>query len=279
MPISDIRTILTSALPYRENYGAAALEVAISLASQADAEVVALILAAKLSAPFSLLPGLTGGLIHTENQRNRDAADTFAKSADELFKRAGVKGSAVTAQDAFANLEEIFSNRARLADIIVLEADSGHMVIDNSTMEIALFNSGRPVLVVPGTVKTFKAKKIAIAWDGGSRAARAVSDALPFLKQAERVEVLCVVEPAKLTTAHRGEGMGDFLKKHGIAAEIIDLPLQGDAGQTIAKYLALSQTDMLVMGAYAHSRLRQLVLGGVTATNLSNPTVMTLMSH
>ena len=61
--------------------------------------------------------------------------------------------------------------------------------------------------------------------------------------------------------------------------DLADLPLQGDTGQTIAKYLALSQTDMLVMGAYAHSRLRQLVLGGVTATNLSNPAVMTLMSH
>ena len=279
MPISDIRTILAGALPYRENYGAAALEVAISLASQAGAEVNVLVLAGKLSAPFSLLPGLTGGLIHTENQRSRDAADAFARSANELIQRAGIKGSAVTAQDAFANLEELFSSRARLADIIVLEADSAHMVIDNSTMEIALFNSGRPVLIVPSAAKTFKAKKIAIAWDGGARAARAVSDALPFLKEAERVEVLCVVEPTKLTTAHRGEGIGGYLKKHGIAAEIVDLPLQGDTGQTIAKYLALSQTDMLVMGAYAHSRLRQLVLGGVTATNLSNPAVMTLMSH
>jgi nucleotide-binding universal stress UspA family protein len=279
VPISNIRTILVGAWPYRDNYGIAALNVALSLASQAGAEVNALMLAGKLSAPFSLLPGLTSGLIHAENQRSHDAAKAFAKSADELIRRAGLKGHAETAQDAYAYLGKLFESRARLADITVIEADSDHMVIDNGIMELALFHSGRPVLIVPGTAETFRAKKIAIAWDGGARAARAVADALPFLKQADRVEVLCVVEPAKPTTANRGAGMAEFLKKHDIAAEIVDLPLQDDAGQTITRYLVLSQTDMLVMGAYAHNRLRQFVLGGVTSAVLSKPAVVTLMSH
>jgi nucleotide-binding universal stress UspA family protein len=279
MPFSDIRTILASAWPYREKYGTAALNVALSLSSQTGAEVNVLVLAGKLSAPFSLLPGLTSGLITAENQRSREAAESFAKNANDLIQRAGLSGNAEAAQDAYANLEAHFSNRARLADLIVIEADSGHMVIDNGIMELALFHSGRPVLVVPATAQAFSGKKIAIAWDGGARAARAVGDALPFLKQAERVEVLCVHEPSKLTTANRDSGIAAFLKKHDIAAEIINLPLEDDAGQTIAKYLVLSQADMLVMGAYAHNRLRQFVLGGVTATILSNPTVMTLMSH
>jgi nucleotide-binding universal stress UspA family protein len=279
MPISNIRTILVGAWPYRDKYGTAALNVALSLASQTGAEVNTLALAGKLSAPFSLLPGLTSGLIHAENQRSHDAAKAFAKSADEQIQRAGLKGHAETAQDAYAYLGAFFESRARLADITVIEADSDHMVMDNGIMELALFHSGRPVLIVPGTAETFRGKKIAIAWDGGARAARAVADALPFLRQAERVEVLCVFEPAKPTTARRGEGMAAFLRKHDIAAEIIDLPLQGDTGQTIAAYLVLSQTDMLVMGAYAHNRLRQFVLGGVTATILANPTVVTLMSH
>jgi nucleotide-binding universal stress UspA family protein len=279
MPVSDIRTILVSAYPYRDNFGTAALKVAVSLGSQTGAEVHVLVLAGKLSAPFSLLPGLTSGLIHSENQRSHDAAEAFAKTANELIERSGVKGGAEPAQDAFANLQEILSIRARLADLTLIEADSEHSVIDNGIVEIALFHSGRPVLIVPRSAETFQAKKIAIAWDGGARAARAVADALPFLKQAERVEVICVREPTKLTTASRGAGMAEFLKKHGVHAEIIDLALNEDTGQTIATFLTLSQSDMLVMGAYAHNRLRQFVLGGVTSTVLTKPTVLTLMSY
>lgn len=279
MPVSDIRTILVGAWPYRDNYGTAALKVGLSLGAQTGAEVNALVLSGKLSAPFSLLPGLTSGLIHAENQRSHEAAEAFATTANDLIRKAGLRGAATSAQDAYANLQALFTLRARLADLVVIEADSDHMVIDNGIMEQALFHSGRPVLVVPGSAEAFKAKKIAIAWDGGARAARAVADALPYLRQAERVEVLCVLEPTKLSTATRGAGMADFLKKHDIAAEVIDLPMQDDTGQTIARYLALSQTDMLVMGAYAHNRLRQFVLGGVTTTVLTNPAVLTLMSY
>jgi nucleotide-binding universal stress UspA family protein len=279
MPFSSIRTVLAGAWPYRDNYGMAALNVAVSLGSQTGAEVNVLVLSGKLSAPFSLLPGLTSGLIHAENQRSREAAEAFSKKADETIARAQLKGDAESAQDAFANLGALFTARSHLADLIIIEADSEHMVIDHGIMEIALFHSGRPVLVVPAGTEAFRAKKIAIAWDGGARAARAVADAMPFLKQAERVEVLCVVEPGKKTTESRGRGMAEYLGKHDVAADIIDLPIKGDAGQTIAGHLEQSQTDMLVMGAYAHNRLRQFVLGGVTATVLAKPAVLTFMSH
>jgi nucleotide-binding universal stress UspA family protein len=148
-------------------------------------------------------------------------------------------------------------------------------------IEQVVLSSGRPVLVVPyiGWTKTL-GERITIAWDGGRESARAVADALPLLKKAKAVTVL-VINPEK---GNHGEEPGAdialHLARHGVNAEVRRARFDDvDTGNAILSQVADLSSDLLVMGAYGHSRLRELVIGGVTRTIFEEMTVPVLMSH
>jgi nucleotide-binding universal stress UspA family protein len=168
--------------------------------------------------------------------------------------------------------------QGRLADLIVVgrshsEANSGAA----ATLNAALFESGRPVLVVPEFAPDV-GKRIAIAWNGSSEAARSVSAALPFLKRAEAVLLFSAV--TERTSADAVVGLVDFLAWHGISAVPEGLPERGGSvGHRILEAAGAAGIDLLVMGAYTHSRLRQLILGGVTHDVLGRARLPLLMAH
>jgi len=148
--------------------------------------------------------------------------------------------------------------------------------------ELAALTSGRPLLFVPHAGRFTKVEDhIVVAWDAGKEAARAMTDALPLLKLAKRVTLLVV--NAERVGRHGGEPGADaalFLTRHGVRVTVmrehcVDL----DVGTFLLSRLADLDADMLVMGAYGHSRLRELALGGVTRTMLESMTVPVLMSH
>lgn len=168
--------------------------------------------------------------------------------------------------------------QGRLADLIVIgrsrsEADSAA----TATLHAALFESGRPVLVVPEFAPEI-GKRIAIAWNGSSEAARSVSAAIPFLKRAEAV--LLFSAATERTSADAVMGLLDFLAWHGISAVPEALPEgSGSVGQRILEAASAAKIDLLVMGAYTRSRLRQLILGGVTHDVLGGSRLPLLMAH
>jgi nucleotide-binding universal stress UspA family protein len=143
--------------------------------------------------------------------------------------------------------------------------------------------AGRPVLFVPYAGRFPDAgRRVLVAWDGGREAARAVSDALPFLARAETVEV-SVFDPERSPRTHGEQPGADialFLSRHGVKVTVHRQSGAGyDVGAQILSRAADAAADLIVMGGYGHARVRELVLGGVTRTILESMTVPVLMSH
>jgi nucleotide-binding universal stress UspA family protein len=177
-----------------------------------------------------------------------------------------------------------FACSARHADITLLgQPRHGDPLIGQyALVERCLFASGRPVIVVPAApAMIVRPKTIVVAWDGSAQAARACNDALTFLKQAERV-VLLVGVPAE--PGEDGEppidDMVAHLKRHGVTAEVVRVTLSGsDIGKLLLAKAKELHADMIVMGAFHHSRWREFILGGVTLTMLEEATIPLFMAH
>ena len=175
---------------------------------------------------------------------------------------------------------EIVPEEARLADLVVLAKDEADGGVVTSTVEAVLFGSGRPLLLAPKSEPATVGTSVAIAWDGGRAASRAVAAAMPLLHNAGRVVILSGDYPA-LGRASDPDRLAESLACHGIPA--VNHAVTAD-GQHMSKALMRSAVetgcDMLVMGAYGHSRFREMVLGGVTRGVLDVPADLPiLMAH
>jgi nucleotide-binding universal stress UspA family protein len=143
--------------------------------------------------------------------------------------------------------------------------------------------TGRPVLVVPYAFERRPAgRHVMIAWNASREAARAVNDALPLLRRASHVHVVAL-SPVRSATAHGEEPGADialYLARHGVKVTVSrdDAP-EVDTGNLLLSRAFDLSADLIVMGAWGHSRLREFVLGGVTRTLLESMTVPVLMSH
>lgn len=173
----------------------------------------------------------------------------------------------------------------RYADVIVVQQpEEGDIVIGAGAMLGALaLSCGRPVLVIPrAAVTSLSADRIMIAWNGSREAARAVADALPFLQKASEVEVVTVDE-VKTTADGAGPSVHDVcrhLERHGIKAAAVELPRpEIKIADALLSRAAAQGADLVVLGAYGHSRFRELVLGGVTQQFLSHCAAPLLLSH
>jgi nucleotide-binding universal stress UspA family protein len=180
---------------------------------------------------------------------------------------------------------EIVIEQARTADLIVAnQADedwpSSEML--DATPRI-IIESGRPVMVVPnGGHQLTQLGRVVIGWNGQREAARAVFDALPFLKQADEVNVLCVSpqEEGGMEEDLPGAEICSALNRHGVKCEVTEVarPRIG-VGETLLSRVKEFDADLLVMGAYGHSRFREFVLGGASRHVLRHMMIPVLMSH
>lgn len=188
----------------------------------------------------------------------------------------GAGGPSISWSQAEGREEDEIARRGRLSDLIVvcrpaLRPDSDASVVLNA----ALFETGRPVLVAPARSGGMVGKRIAIAWNGSVEATRALGAALDFLRLAESVEVIAA-DPDSSADIGLNEVV-DYLAWHGVDAR----PTNVDPAKGVASALAdaVGRADLVVMGAYSHSRLRELILGGVTRHMLENTEVALLMAH
>jgi nucleotide-binding universal stress UspA family protein len=147
--------------------------------------------------------------------------------------------------------------------------------------EGVLFESGRPVIFVPFIQKGgMKLDRIMLCWDGSRAATRAVADAMPLLKKAKQVEVVIVATGKPKSDEVPGADLGAHLARHGLKVDVKRITSPDiDVQSTVLSYAADSSADLIVMGGYGHSRLREFVLGGVTRGILESMTVPVLMSH
>jgi nucleotide-binding universal stress UspA family protein len=172
------------------------------------------------------------------------------------------------------------ANYARTFDVTVLgrpgtAETSPHM----STLETALFDSGRPVLIAPPLPPTTLGERVVIGWNRSSETARTVAFALPLLARAREVTIVSIEDSA--TNGPGGPALGAYLQRHGIACSVngIRRGEKGNVGPAILEEAAKAGADLLIKGAYTQSRLSQAIFGGATRHILAEATMPVFMAH
>jgi nucleotide-binding universal stress UspA family protein len=177
------------------------------------------------------------------------------------------------------------SLEARYADLVVVSQTDNDEVMPgvmNDFPEYVVMNSGRPVLIVPYAGEfTHVGKKVLIAWDGSIEASRVITGAMPFLRQAQEVKVVVfnVEEQVNVHGEQPGADIALYLARHGVKVDVLQETTEQDTGNALLSLAADTFADLLVMGCYAHSRFREILLGGASRTVLASMTLPVLMSH
>lgn len=268
--IDTIRTILVCVT---EQLGteasSAALGYGLSLAEQAGARLTVQAASVKLVLPHAWISSLIRELIADENRRLRLLAERTAEQARSDAAAGGVICTTETPQLAYSDLLRAVRWQSRLHDLAVIDAEPDAMTGKRGLIEVLLFDSGRPLILVPRDGGTFAARRILVAWDGSAQATRALHDALPFLRQAEAVEIVSVLGEKDLSGIVPGAEIAPSLTHHQVPVTVVDLAAEdGDVAETLRRHATQSCADMIVAGAFVHTRLSEWVWGGVTRSLL-----------
>ncbi len=262
----------------------ARLEVALRLAHQFHARLTGLFVS-YMPDPraFFVMAGTADYYVAHERQRLERAA-----ALERLFHaetaRAEVDSRWLAAT---GNANEFVPPHARLADLIIAgqdDPDDPESFVADQFVEHLLMSAGRPVLLLPasGSAAT-PGQRVLVAWDGSREATRAIHDALPFLAQAADVTLLTVNAMRSEPPGSRlpGADIALTVARHGVHVNVREVTVESDTpiGDVLLSQAADTGCDLIVMGAYAHSRLHELVLGGATRTVLASMTVPVLLSH
>lgn len=175
--------------------------------------------------------------------------------------------------------EELVTREARLADLTVFAQASATADVNSTViLETTLLGSGRPLLLVPDEPYATIGSTVAVAWNSSAEASAAVLAAMPFLARAAEVHVLTA--ETRETAASTGDGLVEYLACHGIAARATyPRPDAGPVGACLVAAAAELRADLLVMGGYGHSRVREMILGGVTRYVIGRAGMPVLMAH
>jgi nucleotide-binding universal stress UspA family protein len=177
----------------------------------------------------------------------------------------------------------ILSTLARRFDLGVLMQSEPNGVDNDDMIETSLFQSGRPLMVVPYIQKDgLKLDHVVCCWDGSRAAARAINDGLPLLVKATTVDLLIVLNEKTNTAPNiiRGAEMAKHLARHDVKVQIVTVAAADiDVSNAILSYVADVSGTLIVMGGYGHARLREVILGGVTRDMLESTTIPVFMSH
>jgi nucleotide-binding universal stress UspA family protein len=270
---------------------AAVLGTAMTVGKNFGAQVVGLFVR---SDPSDALPylgdGVSGQVIEQLMQAAKEGADAASARARTMFAdaaaRANVplveKGSADTLPsarflDIAGHRDDVVASHSRLSDIVVFgEGNAG--AAGGSTLEAAMMSGGRPVLIAPKACAIHVGGAVAIGWDESPMAAHAATAAIPFLEKAKRVTILCI--GGKELDPEPGSLLADYLALHGIAADVHLVEAQGrSVGGALLDQAEKLGADLLVVGGYGHSRLREFIIGGATQHIRSHATIPVLMAH
>lgn len=208
------------------------------------------------------------------------SADGVLRGFSETARLEGVTAETLKFEAAPGRGADALSRLARCFDATILQQSDPAGVGTGDILEATLFGSGRPVIIIPYIHKIPKLKCVLIAWDGGATAARAVADSLPLLALASEVHIVTSADRSAEDKLVSGAALARHLGRHGITAVPKSLP--GSAREVTPMLLSDAAdvgADLIVMGGYGHSRMRELVLGGTTREILHSMTVPVLMSH
>jgi nucleotide-binding universal stress UspA family protein len=255
---------------------------AVSIAQTFGAHIAGIAFAFDPVVTPTVMDGLSAVWIDAQRAENRAAAEAAIARFEAAVRREGLSAEHRVVESSLGGAANRFARIARHFDLVVTgQTDPERIGPDDLVIEAALFESGRPVVVVPYIQKgPLKLDRIMVCWDRGRNAARAIADALPFLKRGNTVEIVMVSSGDSNPDELPGANLAEHLARHDLKVEVKRLVPDGvDVGNTILSYAADSSADFIVMGGYGHSRLREFVLGGATRRILQSMTVPVLMAH
>jgi nucleotide-binding universal stress UspA family protein len=273
------KTFMVHTEPGRSN--ANLLLATADFAERFDASVMGVALCQPMRIVYSegYVPG---ELIQQDReQREKELAEAEAEFNDALRTRVRSLDwrSAVTDEP----LSDYLAREARGADLLITGVDKNVSVFDRSrhlNIGDLVMQAGRPVLVVPATVARFRFDRVLVGWKDTRETRRAITDALPILEKADDVRIVEIAAPDDLDMVR--ERLADvvaWLGRHGVTAESTALASIGDDAHRLQSFVEEHKADLIVAGAYGHSRVREWVLGGVTRDLLLRAECCALVSH
>lgn len=279
------RDVLLAALTYPDATPDRALRSGVALAKRLGGQLT--LLTAQADLP-RLHNAVANALIHLDRISDAEEARSAATARLEAavariaadIGRVGIRTETVAVKPY--EEADTLCRAARTRDITLASIGTA-VLADRALAEALLFGSGRPLLIYPESadiVATDRFETVAIAWDGGGAAARAVADAMPILERAGQVRIFIAVGEKPQAVAGAAQDLVRHLQAHGVAAATDERSAQDPSiGRRIADYVAATQPDLLVMGGFGHPRLHEFVLGGATDAVLRDPPCPVLMSH
>jgi len=277
------KDLLLSLASYPDSTPPASVDLAVDFASAIGAKLSAIACEIKIAVPGSFIaPAFlnVAGMADAEAKKSREQAEAALAAFQKTAENKDVYEERILDRCLGSELPGLLVQYARLRDLTIVSAEANDFA-DQPNAEALIFESGRPVLMVPREPrKAFVLNTATVAWDFSRPAARAVGDALPLLTKAKRVHIVTVTNEKRIDTSRSGPELAKHLARHGVDVilESVDA-----AGRTIHEALEAAtrahDSDLLVMGAYGHSRLREFVLGGATRSMLARPPLPVLFSH
>ncbi len=239
--------------------------------------------------PYPVIPVYGGAFpeaIPYTSSEQLDKASNIAQKLEENFKNKAAELEIPCEWKIIDGVDvRYIIDNARYTDLVVVPQGYSRYGEDNTQKidDYLSIHLGRPLMVIPDLKKVFNLpQQIIIAWNESHEAARAVHDALPFLQFAERIQVVSVSASSKEEKAYMiyCDDLRKHLSRHGIKVEVASLEKtsKGTGGVILESALEYD-ADLIVMGAYGHSRLKEIILGGTTSYLLKHTTIPLLLSH
>lgn len=282
-----IRDILFPLMSYPNATTNEAIEEGVAIGKHLGAKVTAITVEIDVRRPpgphtGALTPDDPVLLETVEHATSRSNSERMIAAFEAAAGAANIAHDRTVRRSEAKGVAGIMVQSARLKDL-TLVAIKAHDGAQESVVEKLIFESGRPMLIFPedSTKPLPNAFEcISIAWDGSAQAARAVADAMPLLQEAATVRIITASDEGSAAEAASGKALVKHLAEHGVKATFEMPRIDGSSvGKILEAFVDTNKIDLLVMGAFRHSRLRELVLGGATYTILGHPPCRVLMSH
>jgi nucleotide-binding universal stress UspA family protein len=279
--IKDILLPLTS---FPVPTSAHAIEIAVAMAESLGAQVSAIAFEMDIQSPVGLYADPVGvsGILAADRKKSADNARDLLRTFETVAAGKPIAHDHSLLRCAPLDIPKRLAAEARFRDITMMPL-SGTRAAEQDIAELLVFESGRPILVFPEDLNyapTRSLKNVAVAWDFSRPSTRAIADALPVLQQAKQVRVFTVVDDKPIASTESGAKLAEHLSRHGVEIMLENVKSNGRAiGTVFEQYIGEHEIDLLAMGAYGHSRMREFILGGATKSVLSRPPTWVLLSH
>lgn len=283
MAFKDLLMVLTT---YPDLTPVAELAQGVDFAAAIGAKISGVACEVEFQIPGSIVGNLLNvpALAAAESRKSSTNALALLTTFQQAAEKREVFHERRSETCLISEVADVLVEHARLRDLTIVPVGEGDYVdVGDWYVEQIVFGSGRPTLITPKPAShrgALTLNTVVVAWDFSRPAARAIADAIPILAMAKRVYVVTVTGDKAINTRRSGAELAKHLAIHGVEVTLDTTNAAGRSiGDTLDSYVASREADLLVMGAYGHSRIRDFILGGATKSMLARPPLPIFLSH